>query len=355
MRPTLGFGIVGAGMVARYHARAIAATATARLVAICRADVARSAEAAADFGVPAEATLEALLARPDVDAVCLCTPSGQHAGQTMAASRAGKHVLVEKPMALDLVDADRMIAACRDAGVRLGVVLQRRTEPGFRALHDAIRVGELGDLVLANASVPYFRAQSYYDSAAWRGTWALDGGGALMNQGIHLVDLLLWLMGGEAEVVGAVAGPTRHAIEVEDAVVAALRFSSGAPGTLLATTAAAPGFPHRVEIYGTRGGAQVEGDTVVRWEGDRPRPPLGEARGLLDRPATVVAGAGSSPTGIDTRGHIRVLADFVAAIHDGREPAIDGVEGRRSLALVLAVYRAAGLGGSPSERSTPAT
>jgi UDP-N-acetyl-2-amino-2-deoxyglucuronate dehydrogenase len=346
---SLGFGIVGAGMVARFHARAIVETPGARLAAICRADASRAEAAAAEFGVPCEPNLESLLGRRDVDAVCLCTPSGLHAEQTIAAARAGKHVLVEKPIALTLADADIMIGACRDAGVRLGVALQRRTDPGVRRLHDAIRAGELGQLVLGTASVPYFRPQSYYESAAWRGTWSLDGGGALMNQGIHLVDLLLWLMGGEAQVVGASGGVTGHEIEVEDCVVAALHFSSGARGTIVATTAAAPGFPHRVEIYGSRGGAQIEGDAVVRWEE--------VARGAVataDRTAAIAridaaaaapgsAGAGSSPTGMGTVGHTLLLRDFVAAIREGRDPLVDGVEGRRSLALVLAIYEAAGL------------
>ena len=338
MSKEIGFGIVGAGMVARYHARAIAETPGARLAAICRADAVRADEAEAELGVPCEASLAALLERPDVDAVCLCTPSGLHAEQAVAAARAGKHVLVEKPMALRLADADAMIAACRDAGVRLGVVLQRRTDPDIRALHDAIRAGELGDLVLGTATVPYFRPQSYYDSAAWRGTWSLDGGGALMNQGIHLIDLLLWLMGGEAEVVGASGGAAQHEIEVEDCVVAALRFSSGARGTIAATTAAAPGFPHRVEVYGSRGGAQIEGDALVRWEGDAPRI-------RPQAPAAVAAGSGASPTGIGTLGHTLIMQDFVAAIREGRDPLVDGAEGRRSLALVLAIYEAAGLGG----------
>lgn len=316
MTAELGFGIVGAGMAARFHARAIADASGARLAAISRSDAPRVEEAAAEFGVPCEASLEALLARGDVDAVCLCTPSGQHAEQAIAAARAGKHVLVEKPIALTLADADAIIAACRDAGVRLGVAFQRRTEPAHRALHDAIRAGELGDLVLGTATVPYFRPQSYYDSAAWRGTWSLDGGGALMNQGIHLVDLLLWLMGGEAEVVGASGGAVGHDIEVEDCVVAALRFSSGARGTIVATTAAAPGFPHRIEIYGARSGATIDGDV-----------------------------AGSSPTGIGHLGHTLLLQDFVGAIREGRDPLVNGLEGRRSLALVLAIYEAAGLGG----------
>lgn len=338
MSGEIGFGIVGAGMVARYHARALAATRGARLVAICRAEASRAAEISAELGVPCAASFEALLDHPGVDAVCLCTPSGLHADQARAAARAGKHVLVEKPMALDLADADRMIAACRAAGVRLGVVLQRRTDPALVELHDAIRAGELGRLVLATATVPYFRPPSYYDSAAWRGTWSFDGGGALMNQGIHLVDLLLWLMGGEAEVVGASGGTSVHDIEVEDCVVAALRFPDGARGSIVATTAAAPGFPHRLEVYGSVGGAQIEGETLVRWEGAAPRI-------RAAKPTPQSAGAGGSPAGIDTLGHTRILQDFVAAIRAGREPLVDGSAGRRSLALVLAIYEAAGLAG----------
>ena len=165
MSTEIRFGIVGAGMVARSHAQAIAETPGARLTATCRADSTRTGEAAAELGVPCEASLEALLARSDVDAVCLCTPSGLHAEQALAAARAGKHVLVEKPIALRLADADAMIAACQEAGVRLGVVFQRRTDPAVRKLHDAIRAGELGRLVLGTASVPYLRPQSYYDSA----------------------------------------------------------------------------------------------------------------------------------------------------------------------------------------------
>jgi predicted dehydrogenase len=161
-----------------------------------------------------------------------------------------------------------------------------------------------------------------------------------MNQGIHLVDLLLWLMGGEAEVVGASGGVMNREIEVEDCVVAALAFSGGAVGSLVATTAAAPGFPHRVEVYGTRGGAQIEGDALVRWEGDSPR--------IRPRaPDSVAAGSGASPTAIGTVGHTLIVRDFVASIREGREPLVAGEEGRRSLALVLAVYEAAGLGADP--------
>jgi UDP-N-acetyl-2-amino-2-deoxyglucuronate dehydrogenase len=280
------------------------------------------------------------MARDDVDAVCICTPSGMHAEQAIAAARAGKHVLVEKPMALTLADADAMIAASAEAGVLLGVALQRRAEPEFQQLQAAIAAGKLGRLVLGSVSVPYMRAQSYYDSAAWRGTWALDGGGALMNQGIHLLDLLLWLMGDAVEA-RATATTLAHDIEVEDCITATLRFANGALGSLMATTAAAPGFPHRVEIYGDRGGVQIEGEQVIRWEGEGSEPAPAES---TERREPIAAGAGSSPAGIGAVGHTRLLADFAAAIRERRGPLVPGAEGRRALALVLAIYEAARTG-----------
>jgi UDP-N-acetyl-2-amino-2-deoxyglucuronate dehydrogenase len=315
----LGMAVVGAGVAARYHARAIAEAVGARLVAVGRGDAARAGEAEAAFGVPCETSYESLLRRADVDAVCLCTPSGQHAAQAIAAARAGKHVLVEKPMALTLADADAMIAAAREAGVRLGVTFQRRTEPAYSCLRDALQAGELGRAVLAVVALPYARTQAYYDDAPWRGTWDHDGGGVLMNQGIHLVDLLVWLLGDVLEVEARVA-TVGHQIEVEDVVAASLKFASGALGTIAATTCAAPGFPHRVEVYGTRGGMQVEGDGLAG------------------------AGGGAAATGISATAHARLVADFVAAVREGREPMVSGEEGRRALAVVLAVYESARTG-----------
>ncbi len=334
MSSSLGFAIAGAGVVGRYHAQAIAA-AGERLVAVSRGDLGRAAETAAAFGVPC-VSFEDLLARSDVDVVCVCTPNACHAPQAIAAAGAGKHVLVEKPIALTTSDADAVIAACRTAGVRLGVVFQRRADPAFQDVRAAIVDGALGRLVLGATSVPYFRSPEYYASAAWRGTRAMDGGGALVNQGIHLVDVLVWFMGDVAEVTAASATLARE-IEVEDCVSAALRFESGALGSIAATTAAAPGFPHRVEIYGTEGGLQIEGESVVRWDGGRaPR------RVAPSRPEP--AGAGGSPTGIAVTGHVRMVTDFAAAVRDAREPLVSGAEGRRALALTLAVYESARTG-----------
>ena len=344
----IGFAILGAGMIAEYHAQAVAANAAAgaRLRAVGHYDRQRFGEIEGRFGVPCLAEAE-LLQRPDVDVVCICTPSGQHAAQAIAAARAGKHVLVEKPMAIRLEDADAMIAACRENGVALGVAFQSRTKPVFQRIHAAIQAGALGELTLGLVNLPYFRPQRYFDQAAWRGTWAVDGGGVLMNQGIHQIDLLGWYLGSPVEVK-SYALTLQRQIEVEDTLCASLRFANGALAAINATTTAEPGFPPRLEIYGTLGGVQVEGDTVMRWwtavENTAPventaQPVPLETAAASAQPAS--GGAGSDPRGISTAGHIALVSDFIQALRDGRPPLVDGVEGRRSLEIVLAVYGAA--------------
>lgn len=327
-------------MVAEYHQRAIAANEDrgARLEAIVHYDPDRFDAIAEEFGVRC-IDHETMRADESIDAVAICTPSGQHPEQAIAAARAGKHVLVEKPMAVSLEDADRMIEVCEEAGVRLGVVYQRRAEPLFRKIRRAIDGGDFGELTLANVTMPYFRGQSYYDQAAWRGTWALDGGGVLMNQGIHLVDLLTWYMGDPIEV-RSFGGTLKRDVEVEDSLGAAIHFEDGGLGTIAATTTAEPGFPHRLEIYGTNGGFQLEGESVTTWTlADESRateePP--ELAGAED------AGSGGDPGGIDVAGHVGILEDFLEAVREERAPMVDGVEGRRSLRTVLSAYRAAGL------------
>ena len=337
---TVGFGILGAGTVADYHREAVESNADlgTRLVAVGHHDPARFDEIGARFGVPC-LTPEDLLDRSDVDVVCVCTPSGRHAGEVVAAAEAGKHVLVEKPMALSLEEANAAIGACDRARVELGVVFQRRAEPLFERVHEAIRAGDLGDLTLGTATIPYYRSQSYYGSADWRGTWSLDGGGVLMNQGIHLVDLLVWYMGDPVEV-RAHAGTLGREIEVEDTLTATLRFSSGALATITATTTAQPGFPHTIEVYGTGGGIQIEGENVRRWA---LADPVGSIVKPLESEDYSGVGAGGDARGISISGHVAVFRDFIDALRAGRRPQVDGREGMRALATVLAVYEAAGL------------
>ena len=335
--PEIGFAILGAGMIAEYHAQAIAANREngARLVAMGHYDPQRFPDIERRFGVPCQ-TEQELLSNPLVDVICICTPSGQHAQQTIAAAQAGKHVLVEKPIATRLEDADAMITACHQNQVALGVVFPSRTKPVFQRIRAAVQSGELGELTLGLVNLPYYRSQAYYDQAAWRGTWALDGGGVLMNQGIHQVDLLAWYMG-DPVAVTAHSLTLQRQIEVEDTLCASLRFAGGALAAINATVTAAPGFPPRLEIYGTRGGVQIEGDTVMRWwSEDVPH----EQDSIAAQPSA--AGAGADPRGISTAGHIALVTDFVHALQENRPPLVNGTEGRRSLGIVTAIYQAAG-------------
>ena len=335
---TTGFAILGTGIIADVHRQAIELNADigGRLVAVAHYDPSRFSEIGAAFGVPCLSQAD-MLTHPDVDVVCLATPSGQHAEQTIAAAAAGKHVLVEKPIALSLADADAMIAACERAGVQLGVLFQRRAEPLYQQVHAAIRAGDFGEITMAAVTMPYHRAQAYYDLAAWRGTWAQDGGGVLMNQGIHYVDLLLWLMGADPTNIQARAATLKRQIEVEDVVAATLEFPSGALATLSATSTAAPGLRQRVEIFGTEGAIQLDGESVARWQSPRSTAPE------VPPPPPRAPSSGPAPTGQSPVAHAALIRDFIEAVRSGRPPMVDGREGRRSLAVVLGIYEAAGL------------
>ncbi|MGL4610656.1 MAG: Gfo/Idh/MocA family protein [Trueperaceae bacterium] len=334
---SLGVAILGTGMVAEFHRQAIEANG-ARLVAVSHHNPEKFAEAGHKFGVPC-LSFEDVLAHKDIDAICICTPSGQHAEQTIEAAKAGKHVLVEKPMALSLTDADMMIHTCKEHDVRLGVVLQRRAEPLFQSVKAAVAAGDLGELTLAAITMPYLRTQSYYDQAAWRGTWAQDGGGVLMNQGIHLLDLLVWWLG-EPSSVKAYGATLQRDIEAEDTLTATLRFEKGTLATFTATTTAAPGFPHRLELYGSEGGIQIVGESVHAWNLVQPE----HAKITPIAPnMTEAPGAGGDPRAIKASGHSNIFKDFSEAIAENRSPILDGHEGRRSLKTVLDIYSSAGL------------
>jgi UDP-N-acetyl-2-amino-2-deoxyglucuronate dehydrogenase len=327
---TSGFGIVGTGMIAAMHADAIAALPGARLVAITDTDARSAAAFAAARGGTAEPGLDTLLARADVDVVCVCVPSGLHAEIGVRAARAGKHLVVEKPIDVTLAAADRLIEAARAAGVALTVISQHRFDPGLIETRRLLNTGALGSLVLGEASTKWYRGQAYYDSAPWRGTWVMDGG-SLMNQGVHYVDLLRWCMGPVAEVT-AVCTTQAHQIEVEDTALAILRFTSGAVGTIMSSTAAFPGFPQRLEITGTQGTVIIEDGQIVRrafGNDARPGPPPAD-RGR--------AAAAADPTALDVSGHAAQIGDLLAAIGEGREPAVDGQAARDALEIVCAVY-----------------
>ncbi|HUC13251.1 MAG TPA: Gfo/Idh/MocA family oxidoreductase [Acidimicrobiales bacterium] len=251
-RGSLGFGLVGCGAIAATYAAAFDGLAAARLVAVSDIDGARAEHFAAEHGVVDAGSLEKLLAMPEVEAVCVLLPSGLHAEVGLAVAEAGRHVVVEKPIDISLAAARRLIDGAAARGVSLSVISQQRYNPGIQRARELLASGRLGRLVEVWASVPWHRTQAYYDSAEWRGTWAMDGGGALMNQSIHYADLVCWLCG-QPEVLSAYCATVAHDIEVEDLAMALLRFDSGALGMLEASTVAFPGFPTTLGLVVQRG------------------------------------------------------------------------------------------------------
>jgi UDP-N-acetyl-2-amino-2-deoxyglucuronate dehydrogenase len=337
---TLGFGIVGCGMIAKFHARAIAEITGTKLVA-CYNRTAPKAEAlAAEFGCQVYTDLDAMLAREDLHIITICSPSGAHMEPTLAAAKAGKHVIVEKPLDVTLERCDKMIAACQAAGVKLATIFPSRFHRSSQLLKQAVDAGRFGKLTLGDAYVKWFRTQQYYDSGAWRGTWQLDGGGALMNQAIHSVDLLLWLMGPVAEVSAYTATLAHERIEVEDVVTATLRFKNGALGVIEATTAAYPGTLKKIEIAGSNGMAVLEEEDIIKWEfADATEADKQLREEMLGR--TKSGGGAGDPAAIGHHAHAALFRDFIAAMDSDQPLSIDGSQGRLSVELILAIYESA--------------
>jgi UDP-N-acetyl-2-amino-2-deoxyglucuronate dehydrogenase len=301
-------GILGAGGISDTHVRAARGIEGVQVVAVHGGNRNKAAALAGLVGAVPYDELSSFLAHP-MDIVAIGSPSGLHAEQAIAAIQRGLHVIVEKPLDITPARIDALIAEADRSRVKVGVFFQERLMPEIAAIKQSIDSGAIGRPVFISGRLPWYRPPEYYSRSRWRGTRALDGGGALMNQGIHTVDLLLWLFGPVSGVFGRTANRL-HQIEVEDTAVAALEFENGALGTIEATTANAPGFPRRLEISGTEGPIVHE---------DPPRP---------------AAVADATP-------HRRVLEDFIRAVRTDTEPACDAREGRRSVALIDAIYRSA--------------
>jgi predicted dehydrogenase len=338
------FGIIGCGMIAEYHTKAINELEGAAVVAAYSRNPENAAKIAAlAGGCAVYDTLSGLLAHPRLDVVCVCTPSGAHLGPAVAAAQAGKHVVVEKPLEITLSRCDAIIAACERANVRLCTIFPSRFSPANQMLKSAIDAGRFGRLTLGDTSVKWWRTQSYYDSGGWRGTWTLDGGGALMNQAIHNIDLLYWLMGDVARVMAQSATLAHLRIEVEDTAVACVRFASGALGTIQAATSAYPGLLKRTEIHGDKGSARVEQDDITLWEFDQASTEDVAVRMSVESQTGHKAGA-SDPRGITHEGHRLQLLDFLRAIDEDRPALVDGREGRKSVEIIQAIYQSAQTG-----------
>ena len=341
----LGVGIVGCGMISQFHARAIADSDGAELVACCSRDMARAKSLADEFGGTAYDDLTKMLADPAVDIVSICTPSGAHQEPAVAAANAGKHVIVEKPLEITLERCDAIIEACAKNKVVLSTIFPSRFHSSSKLLKAAIDAGRFGILSLGDAYVKWFRTQEYYDSGAWRGTWELDGGGALMNQAIHCVDLLTWLMGPVAELSARTATLAHERIAVEDVATASLRFANGALGVIEATTASFPGMLKKIEIHGSQGSAVIEEEDIKTWQFAEM---TAEDEKIIAQfaDATESGGGASDPSAIGHAAHTQQFNDVINAIQSGNPPSIDGHEGRRSVEIILAIYKSAETGGS---------
>jgi UDP-N-acetyl-2-amino-2-deoxyglucuronate dehydrogenase len=336
----VGFGIIGCGMIANFHAKAVADIRGAQVVACFDAVPAAADRLAQSIGCRACHDLPTLLDDPRVHVVTVCTPSGAHLEPAVAAARAGKHVIVEKPLEVTLARCDRIIEACARAGVVLSTIFPSRFHESAQLLKRAIDQQRFGRLTVGDAYVKWYRTQQYYDSGAWRGTWKLDGGGALMNQAIHSVDLLTWLMGPVKDLSARTATLAHERIEVEDVAVASLRFENGALGVIEATTAAYPGALKRIEIHGSAGSAVLQEEDITTWSFARQ---TRADAALLARMAgkTKTGGGAADPAAIGYHGHTAQFRDVLKAIRTGGPPLIDGPEGRRSVEIILAIYKAA--------------
>jgi predicted dehydrogenase len=341
--------LVGCGKVAGIHAQALRASAASELVAVCDTDSSRAQQFAAKYGGAPFTGLAALLREVRPDAVVICTPHPLHADATVAAAEAGAHVLVEKPMAASVEDCDRMIEAARKAGVLLGVVSQRRFYEPVKRMKAAIDAGKIGKPILGVFQMYSWRDEAYYQSDPWRGTWAGEGGGVLVNQSPHQLDILQWLMG-PIEEIGGYWGTLNHpSIEVDDTAVAAVRFRGGALGSIVASVSQKPGIYTKVHIHGSNGASVgVETDHgatfVAGVSSGVPDPPLNDLwtiPGEEDFLAKFEAEDRALASGRDVMEYYHGLQidDFLAAILEGRKPAVTGEDGRVVVEMAQAIYR----------------
>lgn len=328
----IGYVIIGCGMIAKFHIAAIQATPNAYVAGVHDLDYERAKVFASLNNTIAYPTMDSIWEDDNVHAVCICTPSGLHFPQAMAALEHGRNVLVEKPMALNLADCDTLIAKADEKNLKLGVVSQLRFSPGIQQVKHAMDAGVLGKLYCADLYMKFHRSQDYYDSSDWRGTWAMDGGGALMNQGIHGVDLLQYLAG-PVDNIFARAKTLARKIEVEDTLSAVTEFTGGAIGVIQATTSMYSGFSRRLELCGEKGTIIMEEDKILLWD-------VADDQNIsLENQGAAEVRSSSDPSAISFNGHARQIGNFNAAIL-GQEPLlIDGKEGRKAVEIILSAYR----------------
>lgn len=331
-----GIGIIGTGSIAIKHAQAIEELEGAKLVALFNPNPASAEVAKEKFSVPVYSDFQDFLKLEDLDIVCICTPSGMHLEPSIASANAGKHVMVEKPIEINLPRADQLIEVCEKQDVQLAVIFQNRFSEDYMKLKKAVDEGLFGRLLVGNAYVNWFRNDEYYSTSKWKGTLKADGGGALINQGIHTIDLLLDLMG-DVDHVFAEVQTTLYPIEGEDLGMGLLKFKNGALGNVTSATALFPGYPERVEIYGTEGSAILEGGKITAWnikgqEAEDIKTDSGSESGSSD------------PNAIGFQLHLMQWELFLKDIRNNSIPTVDGKTARKSVELIRAMYHSSKTG-----------
>lgn len=326
-----GFGIVGCGVISKWHACAIASVDDAKLVGVYDANLEKAKDFAKEYSALSFESYEAMLENAEIDVVCICTPSGLHAELAIMAANKGKHFLVEKPMAITEEGIKGIIEAVDKNGVKGGVVSQLRFCESVRRIKKAIEDGELGKIILGDVSMRFYRSAEYYASAGWRGTWEMDGGGALMNQGIHGIDVLQYLVG-PAKSVHGMCRTLVHNIDVEDTANIMLEYENGAIGVIQGTTSVNPGYPRVITICGTRGTVELTGETITKWDVDGSRMDLSNF-------SSAEATNYRDPGGFSNEGHRLQILDMINAIKKDRAPFVDVNDSKNSLDIILGAYK----------------
>ncbi len=345
MEDKVKWGIIGTGVIAPNHAKAVTASEYAELVAVCDVDEAKAKEFAAKYGDVAVYTdYRKMLDEAGLEAVSICTPSGLHSEMTIEAANRGVNVLCEKPMAITLEQMDAMMEAVNKSGITMEVIFQRRTSPLSQKVRQAVQSGALGQMVLGDAYLKYYRSPAYYKSADWRATWDLDGGGALMNQGVHGVDLLVWIMGSPVKTVFAKAEAKVRDIEVEDTAVALITFENGAFGVIEGTTSCNPGETTTFALHGDRGTIIFGDKGLEKWAvaASRDEVAQNDPSQAIDDEAAVKSSA--DPKAIAVQGHQFQVDDLAQAIRGKKEPFVVGERARPAVELILAIYESARTG-----------
>lgn len=336
----LGFGFIGAGAIAKFHAQSVAASRGGALIGVASRSRGTAEKFAAEHGMKfATDDVDQLLKQPGLDAVCITTPSALHLQPALAAIRAGKHLMIEKPLDATVEGTDHILSEAEKHGVRVGSIFQARFGDAARQLKSAIDAGRFGRMVLASCYVKWNRTTEYY--TGWKGKLSEDGGGVIINQAIHGVDLLQWFAGMPVEVF-AWATQRVHQIESEDTCVAALKFASGAFGVIEGTTATWPGWSRRIEICGEHGSVVMEDDDIARWDFRHEQPEDAEIRAM--RESAAMGSGAAAPMNIKIEGHVRQIQDFIDGINEKRPFFIEGLEARKAVALVRAIYDSAECG-----------